>query len=198
MKVYTAIAGDYPIKRTDVQCFVAEGVFQRPVMEAKRYKILPHLFMDDDVTIWVDGNISLRCEPQQLVDEFLGDADMALFHSPYRKTVWDEFAALKVDRRFAIPYLQRQLDAQCLAYSQAGLPRDATPFECNFLIRRNNARVNRLMEAWWAQICRWQWRDQVSFPYALWKHGSDVEVKVAKNVNVRQHPLFAYADQYKT
>jgi hypothetical protein len=33
-----------------------------------------------------------------------------------------------------------------------------------FIIKRNNEKVNRLMEAWWAEICRWSYRDQVSFP----------------------------------
>jgi hypothetical protein len=194
--VYTAIAGDYPIKRTDIQCFTGDGIFQRSVMEAKRYKILPHLFMDADVTIWLDGNISLRATPQSVVDELLGGADMALFHSPYRETVWGEFAALKADRRFAIPYLQHQLEAQRVAYRGEGLPDNATPFECNFIIRRNNAIVNRLMESWWAQICRWQWRDQVSLPYVLWKYGGDVRLQVATGVNIRDHPLFDYVDQY--
>ncbi len=195
MKVYTAIAGDYPIKRTDIQCFAPAGIFQRSVMEAKRYKVLPHMFLDDDVTIWLDGNISLRADPQDVAEQLLGPADIALFHSPYRQTVWDEFDVLQSDPRFDIPYLQTQLAAQRKAYARAGLPKATTPYECNFIIRRNNDRVNRLMESWWCEICRWQWRDQVSFPYVLWKYGAWVKVQVHK-ANVRDHSLFDYVDQH--
>jgi len=48
---YTAVTGDYPIKRTDLKCFTGDAIFQRPVMEAKRYKIMPHLFLPDAIKV---------------------------------------------------------------------------------------------------------------------------------------------------
>lgn len=165
-------------------------------MEAKRYKVLPHLFFSDDVTIWIDGNMSLLKEPQAVADELLpADADMALFKHPYRDTVWQEFAALREQQRFQIPYLQQQLAAQENAYREAGLPEDAQLYECNLLLRRNNDRVERLMDAWWAQVCRWQWRDQVSLPYALWKYGGGLKI-TSHVANVRDHPLINYVSKY--
>lgn len=191
---YTAIAGDYPIQRTDIRCFTGEELFQHPVMEAKRYKILSHLFVPSEVTVWVDGNIWLQAAPRVIAEVLLGDADVAAFQHPYRKTVWQEFAELRKDPRFAIPYLQKQLEAQERAYRAAGLPANAPLFECNVIVRRNSGPVRRLMNDWWAEICRWQWRDQVSFPFALWTHP---EVKVAAVAgNVRDHPLFRYVSQY--
>lgn len=198
LKVYTAIAGKYLINRTDIKCFGSNAIFQQPVMEAKRYKVLPHLFLADDVTIWLDGNVWLKVDPQEAVDMFLGDADLALFAHPYRKTVWQEFAALREQRRFQIPWLQQQLGAQEDAYRAAGLPDDAPLYECSMLIRRNNDRMNALMERWWAQICRWQWRDQVSLPYVLHeflKRGVEVSV-AAHALNIREHPMFRYESQY--
>lgn len=191
MIVYTAIVGES--LRKDVLCFGGENVFQQPVMEAKRYKILPHLFLKDAVTIWIDGNIWLQQDTITIVDELLGDADIALFRHPYRANVWEEFAALKEQERFQIPWLQKQLAAQERAYRAEGLPADTPAYECNFMVRRNNERVNRLMESWWAQICRWQWRDQVSLPYALWKS----DVKLASHAaNVREHPWFKHVSRY--
>lgn len=161
-------------------------------MEAKRYKVLSHLFFADDVTIWTDANVWLN-NPQEAVDTFLGDADMALFSHSYRETVWQEFDTLKVQKRFQIPWLQKQLAAQEAAYRTDGLPDGTGLFENNFLIRRNNERVNRLMNEWWSEICRWQWRDQVSLPYVLWR--SDVKV-AAHRFNIREHPMFRYESQY--
>lgn len=193
---YTAVAGDVVSRRSGMQCFRSESIFQRPVMEAKRYKVLPHLFFPhDDVTIWIDGNITLTETPATIVDELLGDADIAAFKHPYRETVWQEFDILKQDPRFDIPYLQRQRTEQWRAYWEEGLPSDAPLFECNVLIRRNSDRVRRLSEAWWAQICRWQWRDQVSFPYVLWKH-PDVQIATITGANARDHPFFDYVSQY--
>lgn len=194
--VYTATAGDHA-KRQDVACFYGDGSFQRPVMEAKRYKVLPHLFFDHAVTIWVDGNIWLRADAQEIAYTLLGDQDIAVFRHPYRTTVWDEFTTLKADPRFAIPYLQLQLNAQRAAYRAEGLPADAPLYECSILIRRNNERVNRMMEAWWAQICRWQWRDQVSFPYVLWKYGGEVNVHPVIG-NARSHYLFKHVERWPT
>lgn len=190
MRCYTAIVGDRT--RGDILCFTGEKIFHRPVMEAKRYKILPHLFFPDEVTMWLDGNIWCP-DPQSVVDELLGDADIALFQHPYRANVWEEFAALKEDPRFHISYLQKQLNAQAEFYREEGLPPDTLAYECNFMVRRNNERVNRLMESWWAQICRWQWRDQVSLPYVLWKSDVKLQVTVA---NVRDDPRFNYVSRY--
>lgn len=42
-------------------------------------------------------------------------------------------------------------------------------FACWFLLRKPNKRVARFNEAWWKEVERWSARDQLSFPYTLWK-----------------------------
>ncbi len=197
MIAYTAMVGEYPTRCDDVKCFGAEGVFARPVMEAKRYKVLPHLFFPrDHISIWMDGNVSLKADVAAVVNELLGTrADIAVFKHPYRENVYQEFDTLRDDPRFAIPYLQSQLKQQLDAYRGEGMPANTPLYECNVLIRRHTPEVNRLMDAWWAQICRWQWRDQVSFPYVLWKYGKDLRIAEV-TPNVREHELFDYVSQY--
>ena len=188
--VYTA-AVDYKINRDG---FGDEGIFKRSVMEAKRYKILPHLFFPDtEISIWTDANIYLKVEPDYLISKFLKDCDIAIFKHSYRKGVYDEFAELRKDPRFNDPWLQSQLARQEDRYKKEGLP-NVQLYEGNFLIRRNNEAVNQAMEAWWAQITRWQWRDQVSLPYILWKRKLKIfEIKG----NIRKHKFFKYIEQYK-
>jgi alkaline ceramidase TOD1/glycosyltransferase MUCI70-like protein len=193
--LYTAIAGQYSLThpRSDIRCFEGDGLFAEPVLDAKRFKVLPHLYLPEcATTVWVDANIFPRQSAQELAAFYLCESDVALIAHPYRRTVWEEFAILRKDPRFAIPYLQRQLVAQEAAYRAAGLPDDTPLFECNFLIRRNAPGVNRLMDAWWSEICRWQWRDQVSFPYVLWKYGDGVRLRVTRNSNIRRNPHFRY------
>jgi len=198
--VYTAIVGGpYKLEqRHDVPCFTDAGLFRHSVLEAKRYKVLGHLFFPDEFTIWVDGNIKLARDPGAIVAEYLGSADLAVFTHPVHKTVWQEFGCIATQPRFKIPYLQSQLEAQFNAYRAEGLPEDTPCFECNMLIRRRTPAVERLMEAWWAQICRWQWRDQVSFPYALWKAGRDVKVNVlGRETGIREDWLsFIHDEQH--
>lgn len=193
--IYTAIAGSFPIKqRTDVQCFTGDRIFAEPVLDAKRYKVLPHLYLPDcERTVWVDANIYPKKTAAELAEHYMGDADIGLMVHPYRQTVWQEFEVLRgKDPRFHIPFLQKQLAVQEVFYRDAGLPGDARLYECNFLIRRNVEVVNRLMDAWWSEICRWQWRDQVSLPYVLWKYGADLRIKETEGANVRTNAHFNY------
>ena len=186
MQIYTSIVGDRDHKRDDVLCFKGEDRFDRPVMEAKIYKVLPHKFFDDDITIWVDGNVSLNIPPEQLVEEFLGEADVACFRHPFRKEIWEEFRTLKSDERFKYDWLQDKLMEQEAHYMGMDLP-EMGLYECNMLIRRNSKKVNDAMNDWWAEICRWQWRDQVSFPYIVWKHKLDVSTI---DGDIREHKYF--------
>jgi len=186
MQVYTAITGDRDNRREDVLCFGDAGRFHRPVMEAKIYKILPHKFFDDNITIWVDGNISLKESPERLVEEFLEDADISCFKHPFRKSIWEEFHVLKNDLRFNNEWLQTKLREQEEYYKKLDLQIIGL-YECNFLIRRNTPKVRRAMNDWWAEICRWQWRDQVSFPYIVCKHKLKVNVI---NGDIRENNFF--------
>lgn len=192
--IYTAIAGRFPIKqRTDVQCFTGDCIFTEPVLDAKRYKVLPHLyFPNHDCSVWVDANIYPKQTAAELAEQYMGDADLGLMAHPYRQTVWQEFEVLRRDPRFRIPFLQRQLAVQELFYRDVGLPEDTPLYECNFMVRRHVESVNRIMDAWWGEICRWQWRDQVSLPYVLWKYGTGVRIKETAGANVRTNPHFNY------
>jgi hypothetical protein len=191
--VYTAIAGEFPLKRTDITCFTGERIFTEPVMDAKRFKVLPHqYFPEHECSVWVDANIYPKQSAEALVQHYLGTHDFGLLAHPYRKTVWEEFATLRKDQRFQIPFLQRQLELQEAFYRKAGLPDDTPLYECNFMVRRHTAAMNRLMDAWWSELCRWQWRDQVSLPYVLWKYGADVSVRVMLGANIRSNQHFTY------
>lgn len=190
IEVYTAITGGRDEPRSDIKCFTEYSEFKRPVMNAKIYKILSHQYIDTDISIWVDGNIFLLIDKEKLVEEFLGEADMVMFRHPLRKTVWDEFSVLEEDDRFKNDYLQSQLAKQ-KAYYKKFLSGDCPIWECNFIIRRRNDRVINLMNKWWAEICKWNWRDQVSFPYIV--RNSDIKLKTI-NSNIRDNKFFKHIE----
>jgi hypothetical protein len=158
-------------------------------MNAKIYKVMPHKFLDDDITIWMDGNIFLLIPPQQLVKEWLGKADMALWKHFNRDCIYDEASAAKglFEKDLA---LRELIDKQIEHYRQIGFPEHAGLGECNVIIRRNKPIVNQFNEAWWAEICRWSQRDQLSFPVILSKFPK-LKVNFIQG-NAREHKWFKY------
>jgi hypothetical protein len=154
-------------------------------MEAKIYKILPHLFLDTDISIWVDGNIFLLIEPGKLAEEFLGEADMAVWKHFNRNCIYEEvphIIGLGGDRGLYV-------EEQAAHYRAQGHPANWGLGECNVIIRRHNEKVKRFCNAWWAEICRWSARDQMSFPFVL--RNSDIKCNFVPG-NPREHKYFKY------
>jgi len=188
VRAYSAICGNYDHPREDA--FSGYDKFRRNVMNAKIYKLLPHKFLDDDVTIWLDGNITLNLSPEEIVNYFLGDSDMALFKHPERDCIYDEApcaAGLYEDEK-----IRAEIFEQAEHYKKIGFPAHAGMGECNMLIRRNTQKVNAFNEAWWAETCRWSNRDQMSFPVVLSRF-PELKVNFISG-NVRKHPYFSYIE----
>ena len=158
--VYTAITGDKDKPRYDIKVYTGETLFVHPRREAKIYKVLFHKYIEDEYSIWVDGNFFLKMQEEFYYD-LLGDYDIAVMQHPSRNCVYEEAEEckrlLKDD-----PVI---IDEQIAKYRKEGYPENNGLAECNFIIRRNTPEMRRLHEAWWAEICRHSSRDQISFPY---------------------------------
>ena len=192
---YTAASKSYRFPRTDIKCFHDDGIFQREVMEAKRYKILGHHFLDEDILIWTDANITMKISNQEAIKKFLGDSDLMIFKHPKRNCIYKEFAELRKCKRLNDEWLQKNLKEQELYYRKKGMPTEFGLWECNFIIRRNTPIINNLFNDWWAEICRWQWRDQVSLPYLLWKN-KHIKFKSFDGNDIRNRNEFEYKWHY--
>jgi hypothetical protein len=99
-------------------------------------------FLDSEYTIWLDGNIAITVPARELIKEFMQDKDIALFGHPYRDCLYDEAETCKeLDLDSS-----EELDRHLTAYKMAGFPKKVEFCECNFIIRRNTARINDLNE----------------------------------------------------
>ena len=181
--VYTAIIGRDKL-RSDIKVFKEYQKFLAPVMNAKIYKILPWLWLDCDISIWVDGNIFPLVDKERLIDDFLGDADMALFKHPERDCVYDEAPACK--GLYENQDYHQRIDEQVGAYKLLK-HKGIGMAECNFIIRRHNNKVKKFCCEWWAHICRFSERDQLSYPVIP----KDLKINYIKG-NIRNHPYFKY------
>ena len=134
---------------------------------ARYYKCTPHLhFPEADVTVWVDGNVRLMIPARAAVKRWLKN-DLAIFTHHDRRCLYveAEFCARMGKGKRAV--LQRQTKH----YRKQGMPAGWGLPETKCVIRRNTEAMQKLGDAWFAEIERFSVRDQVSLPYVCWKMG---------------------------
>lgn len=158
--IYTANIGGYDFPREDIKCFT-ENVGQRnSIMNAKMYKILPHLFMDTDWSIWVDANTFLEVDPVTLLNR-LGNKDVGVFPHPRRDCIYNE-AKVCEEKRLDHPEV---INEHMKRYKDKGYPKRNGLAYAGIIVRKHTEKIRRLNEKWWIEICKGSIRDQLSFPY---------------------------------
>jgi hypothetical protein len=183
MEIYTSIYGDKDKPRDDIKIFSGYDKFTSPVMNAKIYKILAHKYLNTDISIWLDGNIFLLVPLEQVIKEWLGDADMAVFEHNHHWTIYQEVEVIR--RMFKNrPWIYEEAKEQIKNYPNLPLSM------CGMIIRRHIPLVERFNEAWWAEICTGGQRDQLSFPVVL-KRFPELKVNYIKG-NIKNHPYLKY------
>ncbi len=186
--VVTAVAGDYDHPRSDVflpdvdylffhdeETSPASGWQPRtlplhdggPRRRAKLPKLDPHAIPElrrYRYLIWVDGGISITSD--SFVPEILGHIANGMAISPHydgRDCAYGE-ATIRPPK-----YASEPLDEQVAYYHSQGFPLNAGLYECGVLARdMTHPSVPELGDLWRAQVERWSFQDQVSFPFCLW------------------------------
>lgn len=182
--VYTAITGDRDYPRTDsAKVFQGRNLLEDPRREARMYKALSHFFVFTEYCIWVDANIYLKVSPEYLVETFLKDHDVAAMYHPYRDNIYSEGKECVILGLDKPEIIQEQMENNP-GHIMKGL------WATGVLLRRHTEDIRRKNERWWAEICRYSVRDQLSFPY------------VFENINTipghyLNHDLFEYRPHKK-
>lgn len=149
-----------------------------PVRSAKLYKILPHQFLSEyEYSVWVDGNIQVRGDTNQLIDAFLQKIDVACFSHANsrmdpRNSVYEEAdALLEMAKKGKVKDDPALITRQVREYRRRGYPGDNGLIVGMEIIRRHNTPdIIKSMEDWWSEIQRHSRRDQLSFNYVAWKN----------------------------
>jgi hypothetical protein len=131
-----------------------------PLLQAKRLKILAHEAVDCDVSLWLDGRITLR-ESSSLF-EFM-ESDLSLQAHPARHCIYEEAEHCKV-RGKGNP---AKIDEAVRRYANDGHPQNAGLWYGGLILRRHTPAVRRFNEMWWREITSGTTRDQISFPVVL-------------------------------
>jgi hypothetical protein len=171
--LYSFISDGYDIPRTTGKIFNEKDVslFVDPTRNAREVKILSHLFINDEWSLWTDGTIELKKSPGEILEKYKDRGDIITFKHRFRNCTYDEGTAVLAghrDRNVAI------VNEQMEYYHKEGYPEQNGQFETGVLLRHHTPEVKRFNEFWWSQICRFSKRDQLSVNYTAWKLGTKV------------------------
>ncbi|VFR00614.1 unnamed protein product [Cuscuta campestris] len=174
------VGGDHYIGKWRV-ILVKNLPFRDQRLNGKIPKMLPHrLFPNARFSIWVDSKSQFRRDPMGVFESLLWRSNSVLAISEHgaRSSVYDEAKAV-VRKNKATP---EEVEVQLTQYRHDGLPEDKrfngkkALAEASIIVREHNPTTNVFMCLWFNEVVRYTSRDQLSFPYVLWRR-----LKVMKN-----------------
>jgi hypothetical protein len=209
--VYTAILGDHDYLRAPTAegekdqyvCFSDRPIEHHypwriqpaytPLPEASRNaripKLLPHLHFQSEYSIYHDANFTLNVTPQELVDCYLRDADIAMFAHPCRTDVGQECKVLiDLHERGELPGLDPNvLLDQRARWKHMGAPMGL--WAGGIIIRRHTPAVRDFNETWWREFAAGCTRDQIALPMA--QHLTGIKIRTIAG-NIYESPLMGF------
>ncbi|MCT4552680.1 MAG: glycosyltransferase [Alphaproteobacteria bacterium] len=215
--IYTAIVGGYDIipeikyrmKGWDYILFsdsVDKGTFKgwkvKPLQSnvkpdidyktksARWHKTHPHkLFPDYKYSIWIDSNISVENDTlEKKVEELINkEIKISSVKHPDRKCSYKEIKACFKFGKDTFSNLRKVKSF----LKKEKLPKDMGSFETGLMFREhNNTKIQELDNLWWSLIEKYSKRDQLTFPYSLWKSNIECHKILGENHSVRNHKGF--------
>lgn len=135
-----------------------------------------------DIYIWLDGSFSMQ-HPDSIkwFISQLGNADIAVFRHPWRKTAKEEVdhieEYLKKGNKYITSRYENGLHKEQYDFmmKDPGFV-DEHLFTSTAFVYRNRADVVAALAHWWMQSSRFFTCDQIVFPYILLKSGLTIKV----------------------
>ncbi|MFW5872846.1 MAG: glycosyltransferase domain-containing protein, partial [bacterium] len=158
-------------QRSDIWNFVPFDECERnDNITAKKPKILPHLYFPHySHTIFIDANIFILEKLNFYIEKLLqSNSAIGQFMHRDRDSIFDEAQYCSQKNKCVLSSALTQISR----YKKEGFNDSMLP-ECNFLVRNHNdENLMRSATLWWNEVCANKDvdRDQISYPYALWKY----------------------------
>jgi hypothetical protein len=158
-----------------------------PVRAARFVKTHPHLlFPEHDIAIWMDATIIIASDLKPLIARLrAANLPVGGIPHPRRHDVYDEAYLCARARKDDLVVIA----AQVARYLTAGVPRHLAVCDTSFMIwNLRHAAAAAVLDSWWREIEAGSRRDQISFNYALWRHGQDWMRLFEPKPGTRQFP----------
>ena len=184
---YSEPFADFPLNMnddTDAICFTDDRTLKSktwtfrylnpsrfgPVRTSKRVKILAHRYVGGYAeSLYIDNRVEPKVRISQIFS-YLNETSgpMVTFSHPDRDCLYDE---AEIIIKWGIDDADT-VTAQMAGYRSLGYPTHAGLIAGSMLLRRHNDLiVQPLMEAWFKEVVRHSYRDQLSFNYVAWRNG---------------------------
>ena len=143
------------------------------VKQQRLLKILPHKYLNNyDISIWVDGNIQVRCDIEKYLLNI--NFDKYCFYTrkhPSRNCIYEEGNSVIRYRKDSV----KSVDSQLSGYKKEGFPKNFGLVETAIIIRKHNDKKCMILDNMWAkELINKSHRDQLSFDYVRWKTGIEI------------------------
>ncbi len=146
-----------------------------PARASRRAKLMPHRYLPEDWSIWLDNKSRLKRDPAEILMALQGQSGAGFFAFPHfrRDCVYQEGQAVWENGLDDYLTVKNRLND----YRAEGMPAHSGLIEGHFLVRRHHdPDLVAFGESWFEQVLKYSRRDQLSFPYLVWKQGLRCEL----------------------
>lgn len=136
---------------------------------SRKVKILNHLFLNEyDVSLYIDSKFTVKCDLDDFYEKNMPEGkDISLMKHHKRDNVYEE-AQFCIDNKIGD---KDKIEMQIKKYKKEGFPDTLGLLAPGIMIRKHHIKkIESFMEKWYEQVVNYSGRDQLSFPYLLWKN----------------------------
>lgn len=173
-------------KKIDITKF-KEYYAMSPTLFNRLVKMKPHLFLKEyDYSIYIDGTITVISDMAPIIEKMDGKI-IGVHKHAYRDCIYMERDAILYSKRANKKLINRQIKE----YEKENYPKHNGLYENTILVREHNENnCIRVMEEWWREYLKYPTRDQISFPYILWKERIKKKNVLILGNNLNLNPRF--------
>lgn len=138
------------------------------------YKFSPHKFLDSyDYSIYIDGNVQIYGDVKPLIANVSKNSGLAFHRNGERDCIYQEAAFCKIIGKGNTALITKTISQ----YEKEGFPKHFGMCGCNIIISDlKNDLSKSILTQWLEEFNRSQMgRDQIIFPYIVWKNGLGIK-----------------------
>lgn len=143
--------------------------FKNPILINRYIKMHPkELFCEYDYSFYIDGNVKIMSEITSLISKINQKYGLALHKHRARDCAYDEINTCIFLKRGNV----KQLEKAKSIFEESKFPTKYGLLECNLILTDlKNKKANEILDLWWKEFLNSDcYRDQIFFPYVLWKN----------------------------